>query len=111
MSVCLGFVVKCVWDVKFSPTSDISVEHSSAVSEVCNERGVCVCVCVCVCVGGVFPWFLCRLWAVTFWAFLGWRESSYVTLDHKTSHEGQLFQIEIYTSSESWINKMYGLLG
>ncbi len=30
----------------------------------------------------------------------------YVTLDHKTSHEGQFFKIEIYTSSESWINKL-----
>ncbi len=29
----------------------------------------------------------------------------YVTLDHKTSHKGQFFEIEIYTSSESWINK------
>ncbi len=28
-----------------------------------------------------------------------------VTLDHKTSHKGQ-FEIEIYTSSESWINKL-----
>ncbi len=27
--------------------------------------------------------------------------TSYVTLDHKTSHKGQFFQIEIYTSSES----------
>ncbi len=29
----------------------------------------------------------------------------FVTLDHKTSREGQFFEIEIYTSSESWINK------
>ncbi len=29
----------------------------------------------------------------------------YVTLDHKTSHKGQFFEIEIYTSYESWINK------
>ncbi len=38
----------------------------------------------------------------------------YVTLDHKTSHKCQFFEIEIYTSSESWINKLsidYGLLG
>ncbi len=27
-------------------------------------------------------------------------------MDHKTSHKGQLFEIEIYTSSESWINKL-----
>ncbi len=31
---------------------------------------------------------------------------SYVTLDHKTSHKGTFFDIEIYTSSESWINKL-----
>ncbi len=31
----------------------------------------------------------------------------YVTLDHKTSHKGQFFEIEIYTSSEIWINKFY----
>ncbi len=30
----------------------------------------------------------------------------YVTLDHKTSHKGQFFKIENYTSSESWINKL-----
>ncbi len=30
----------------------------------------------------------------------------YVTLDHKTSHKGQFFEIEIYTASESWINKL-----
>ncbi len=30
----------------------------------------------------------------------------FVTLDHKTSHKGQFFKIEIYTSSESWINKL-----
>ncbi len=29
-----------------------------------------------------------------------------VTLDHKTSHKGQLCEIEIYTSSESWINNL-----
>ncbi len=27
------------------------------------------------------------------------------TQDHKTSHKGQFFETEIYTSSESWINK------
>ncbi len=27
-------------------------------------------------------------------------------MDHKTSHKGQLFKIEIYKSSESWINKL-----
>ncbi len=29
-----------------------------------------------------------------------------MTLDQKTSHKGQFFEIEIYTSSESWINKL-----
>ncbi len=29
-----------------------------------------------------------------------------VTLDHKTSHKGQFCEIENYTSSESWINKL-----
>ncbi len=36
-----------------------------------------------------------------------------VTVDHKTSHKGNIFQIEIYASPESWINSfplMYGLL-
>ncbi len=28
-------------------------------------------------------------------------------MDHKTSHKGQFFEIEIYTSSGSWINKLY----
>ncbi len=30
---------------------------------------------------------------------------TYVILDHKTSHKGTFFKIEIYISSESWINK------
>ncbi len=30
-----------------------------------------------------------------------------VTLEHKTSHKGQFYEIEIYTSSESWINKLF----
>ncbi len=29
-----------------------------------------------------------------------------VTMDHKTSHKCQFFEIEIYTSYESWINKL-----
>ncbi len=29
----------------------------------------------------------------------------YLTLDHKTSHKGQFFDIGIYSSYESWINK------
>ncbi len=29
-----------------------------------------------------------------------------MTLDHKTSYEGQFFLIKIYTSSESWMNKL-----
>ncbi len=29
-----------------------------------------------------------------------------MTLDHKASHKGTFFEIEIYTSSESWINKL-----
>ncbi len=35
----------------------------------------------------------------------------YVTLEHKTRHKGQFLEIEIYASSESWINSfplMYG---
>ncbi len=31
---------------------------------------------------------------------------TYVTQDHKTCHKGQFFKIEIYTSSENWINKL-----
>ncbi len=30
----------------------------------------------------------------------------YVTLDHKTSHKVKFSEIEIYTSSESWINNL-----
>jgi len=30
----------------------------------------------------------------------------YVTQDHKISHKGQFFETEIYTSYESWINKL-----
>ncbi len=29
-----------------------------------------------------------------------------MTLDHKTSHKGQFFKIEIYTSCDSWINTL-----
>ncbi len=31
---------------------------------------------------------------------------SFVTLEHKTSHKGQFFQIEIYAWSEIWINNI-----
>ncbi len=31
------------------------------------------------------------------------KRKPYVTLDHKTSHMGTFFEMEIYTSSESWI--------
>ncbi len=30
----------------------------------------------------------------------------YVTLDHKTSHKCQFFEIKIYTTYESWIIKL-----
>ncbi len=30
----------------------------------------------------------------------------YVTMDHKTNRKCKFFEIEIYTSSESWINKL-----
>ncbi len=30
----------------------------------------------------------------------------YVTLDHKNSHRGQFFEIEMLTSFESWINNI-----
>ncbi len=36
-----------------------------------------------------------------------WPAPVYVTLDHKTSHMGQFFEIKIYTSSESWENKLF----
>ncbi len=29
-----------------------------------------------------------------------------MTLDHKTSHKGTFFEIDIYTDFESWINKL-----
>ncbi len=29
-----------------------------------------------------------------------------MTLAHKSSHKGQFFEIEIYASSESWINTL-----
>ncbi len=38
------------------------------------------------------------------WNFNG--ADRYVTLDHKTSHKGKFSKIEIYTSSESWINQL-----
>ncbi len=31
----------------------------------------------------------------------------YVTQDHKASHKDQFGEIEIYTSSESWINNLF----
>ncbi len=33
--------------------------------------------------------------------------NTFVTLDHKTSHKGTFFEIEIYTSSEILIDKLY----
>ncbi len=31
----------------------------------------------------------------------------YVTLDNNISHMGKFFESEIFTSSESWINKLF----
>ncbi len=36
-----------------------------------------------------------------------WLLNINVTLEHKTSLKGQFFEIEIYASSESWINKIF----
>ncbi len=44
----------------------------------------CACVCVCACVCYTTVYFIL-----------------YVTQEHKTSHNGQFFEIEIYASSES----------
>ncbi len=30
----------------------------------------------------------------------------WLCMDHKTSHKGKFFEIEIYSSSKSWINKL-----
>ncbi len=50
----------------------------------------------------VMKWFI-RLILSGFWII---SLESFVTLDHKTSHKGQFFEIEIYTSSERCINKL-----
>ncbi len=34
------------------------------------------------------------------------KSSLFLILDHKNSHKGQFVLIEIYTSSESWINNL-----
>ncbi len=34
------------------------------------------------------------------------KSSLFLILDHKTSHKGQFVLIEIYISSESWINNL-----
>ncbi len=59
---------------------------------VCAHESVCVqeSACVCEC---VWESVLCE------WV-------TYVTLEHKTSHKCQIFQIEMYASSESWINNI-----
>ncbi len=41
------------------------------------------------------------------WLFFCEFAMIYVTLDHKTSHKGRFYKTEIYTSSESWINKLF----
>ncbi len=51
--------------------------------------------------------FLCKSWLQD--AKVVAKVLIYVTLDHRTSHKGKLFEIEIYTSSESWINKNLSL--
>ncbi len=35
-----------------------------------------------------------------------WFNISHVILNHKTSHKDHFVEIEMYTSSESWINKL-----
>ncbi len=39
-------------------------------------------------------------------AMIVYPKNIYVTLEHKTSHKGQFFKIEMYASSESWINNL-----
>ncbi len=36
---------------------------------------------------------------------------TFVNLDHKTSHKGQFFDIEIYTSSEAFIDVWFVMIG
>ncbi len=38
---------------------------------------------------------------------VGWVCLIYITYEHKTSHKGTFLEIEIYASSESWINHIY----
>ncbi len=40
------------------------------------------------------------------YSFFFFLELINVTMDHKTSHRSQFSEIEIYTSSENWINKL-----
>ncbi len=46
---------------------------------------------------------------IWFSQWVGWRKEkpNHVTLDHKTSLMCKFLEIEIYTSSETWINKLY----
>ncbi len=52
------------------------------------------------------PGMLSPAWKLTFRPCCLPVHYLYVTLHHKTSHKGQFFEIEIYTSSERWINKL-----
>ncbi len=57
-------------------------------------------------------WRIMWLWRLEYWKCIFASQEGtnyiliYVTLDHKTSHEGPFFKIEINISSESWINKL-----
>ncbi len=66
---------------------------------------LCVCFCRIACVSSTRA---CRKWS----SFRRWvcacamPKKIFVSLDHKTSHKAQFFEIENYTSSESWINNL-----
>ncbi len=75
---------------------------------------LCVCVCVCVCVWERDPGpqnqsYICKInsyYYLFIFSVLKGQPAAYVTLGHKTSHKGP-FEIEMYASSESWINNLY----
>ncbi len=51
--------------------------------------------------------FIIYLYKYTFILFMYMTTKfMYMTLEHKTRDKGQFYEIEIYTSSESWINKI-----
>ncbi len=103
----------CLWDIHTGKSSCVNISHTSSMdalysSIVQEPQPVFVMFVICKqplhSAQNVWPSCTSEWENVSFlFTFL---DLKYVTLEHKTSHKGQFWEIEIYASSESWIDNI-----